>query len=420
MRIIDEFSKYRLTKSGLRYHDCLIVNPGQGHRFELDLHRTQYIFTCRKNDECPRDGLNIYFKEFCEKDFRFSLELCSMVSQINESSRYLLKSLDGIPFRLNHQIVFEAYLEHDDQVMLGHNLIYCRSKNFKEKKSDLVLSEKVVTSNLPILIEGETGTGKTHFAKKIHTEANFIGDFVHVNLASFSPNLIESELFGHEKGAFTGAILAKAGAIEEAQHGTLFLDEIDSLSLELQVKLLLFLDNKMYRRVGGRGQKQSNARLVFASGRDLERMVKEGKFRRDLYFRLRAGEFLKLPALRENKESIVEFCQDFSMRNECSLSSDLLEFYKKCFWPGNFRQLNTHLERKLVRSKTKKLIYEEIDSSLQTESSFMIHQEDWQGNFPLEEFKKHHMRKVLSLCDESVTRAAKMLKVAPQTVRSLA
>ena len=152
--------------------------------------------------------------------------------------------------------------------------------------------------------------GKLH-CKKIHRDSGKVGRFVHLNLSSFSRELVESELFGHTKGAFTGAVLEKMGAIKEAHRGTLFLDEIDSIDLEIQTKLLTFLDHGEYRQVGG-GVQKSSVRMIFSTGREnIKNLVEKGKIRLDFYYRIKNSLVINLPNLRDDKDLLKPHSEDY-------------------------------------------------------------------------------------------------------------
>ena len=155
-----------------------------------------------------------------------------------------------------------------------------------------------------------------------------------------------------------------AGAISEAREGTLFLDEIDSLSVEQQKKLLLFLDSGRYRPVGGSGEKSSNCRFIFSSGQDLSQLLKANKLREDFFYRLTNEFIVVLPSLRECPDQIKEYLDLFCQNNELFLSNDLLRFYLGFSWPGNFRQLKGHLSKKLILSGQRRLVLDELDYSL--------------------------------------------------------
>ena len=192
----------------------------------------------------------------------------------------------------------------------------------------ILKNHKLIRSDLNILIQGETGTGKTRLARRIHDESGSSGDFVHINLSSFSPSLIESELFGYQKGSFTGAIKNKVGALASANFGTLFIDEIDSLPFALQTKLLLFLDDQKFSPVGSRQVLSANTRIIFASGRSLIDLVKRGSMREDFYFRIISGHEIRMRPLRDCPELIDRLINHFSIKNNVSLTIKLKEFYK--------------------------------------------------------------------------------------------
>jgi PAS domain S-box-containing protein len=217
---------------------------------------------------------------------------------------------------------------------------------------------KVAKYESPVLILGESGVGKGRFARLIHDASpRRDGPFIHLNCGAIPENLVESELFGYERGAFTGALTTgKPGQFELAQNGTIFLDEIGELSLSLQVKLLDVLDEKMVRRVGGRTAIAINARLVAATNRDLEAMVRAGKFREDLFFRLNVVP-LTIPPLRERPDEIplmINAFMDSLARKHGSrkrLLPRVLDALARYQYPGNVRELENILERLVILSE---------------------------------------------------------------------
>jgi len=209
-----------------------------------------------------------------------------------------------------------------------------------------------------VLIKGESGTGKDLVANAIH-DATFgdHGPFNAVNCAAIPAELIESELFGYEKGAFTGAFQSKRGIVELSEGGTLFLDEIAELPLGLQPKLLRFLDEKCYRRVGGGSDMRVSLRVIAATNRNIEKMVDSGSFRRDLYFRL-SGFPITLPPLRDRAQDVidlarfmVERCARRYGKKTISLSAELEQLLASYSWPGNIRELQNVLERAVIISE---------------------------------------------------------------------
>jgi DNA-binding NtrC family response regulator len=209
-----------------------------------------------------------------------------------------------------------------------------------------------------VLIRGETGTGKEQVARAIHqaSAAQRPGPFVAVNCGALNENLLESELFGHEKGSYTGADRKRIGRFELANQGTLFLDEIGDVPMSMQIKLLRVLQERRFERVGGTEPIEVDVRIVAATHQDMEKLVKDGKFREDLYYRLNVVR-IDLPPLRDRPEDIPvlvsHFCQKFvrSGQKPPTLSPEALAVLTKCPWPGNVRQLENAIERACVTAR---------------------------------------------------------------------
>jgi two-component system NtrC family response regulator len=214
---------------------------------------------------------------------------------------------------------------------------------------------KVAGSRAPVLILGESGTGKEMAALAIHRRSQVKnGPFVAINCNAIPESLMESELFGHEKGAFTGATAQRKGLIESAAGGTLFLDEIGELPLPIQVKLLRFLQEKTFQRVGGRQEIESDVRIVAATNADLKEGIRAGTFREDLFFRL-AVVVLNLPALRDRGDDVQlvarEFLKRFAVQNsrkELAFSPDAVRALNRHRWPGNIRELQNRVQRAVI------------------------------------------------------------------------
>jgi DNA-binding NtrC family response regulator len=219
----------------------------------------------------------------------------------------------------------------------------------------LSLARRVAQNNSNILILGESGTGKEVFAKYIHSESKSKnGNYVAINCAAIPEHLLESELFGHSKGAFTGAQEKRIGLFEEAQDGTLFLDEIGDLGLSVQAKLLRVLQDRTIRRVGDNESRPVNCRVISATHRDLAKDVNEGKFREDLFFRLNVIP-ITIPPLRERNNDILllaeTFLTKYAKQNNSlarSLSSQTIHHLLHHIWPGNVRELENTIERAVV------------------------------------------------------------------------
>ncbi len=228
--------------------------------------------------------------------------------------------------------------------------------------------KKVAQSKATILIEGESGTGKELIAQAIHQSSpRSHGPFVAVHCAALSETLLESELFGHERGSFTGATERRIGRFESADGGTLFLDEIGEISGSIQVKLLRFLETKSIDRVGGTKTVELDVRLVTATNRNLEQLVREGKFREDLYFRLDVVRFV-MPALRDRQEDIpallAHFIRIFSEENgvpPIEIEPGAMKTLKAYPWPGNIRELRNFCENAVVLRKGGKLSEFDLD-----------------------------------------------------------
>jgi len=213
------------------------------------------------------------------------------------------------------------------------------------------LARKVAATDSTVLLRGESGTGKDLFARAIHfTSPRAAGPWIKVNCGALPEPLLESELFGHERGAFTGAIRQKPGRFEDAQGGTVFLDEIGELPVSLQVKLLQVIEEKAFTRVGGNQQITVDARIITATNRDLEAMVRERQFREDLFFRLNVFP-IRLPALRERAEDIPALAE-FILRKHGAPADKLMPAaaaaLQRYAWPGNVRELEHTLERALI------------------------------------------------------------------------
>ncbi len=227
----------------------------------------------------------------------------------------------------------------------------------------LELAQKVAATDSTVLLRGESGTGKDLFARAIHfTSRRAGGPWVKVNCGALPENLLESELFGHEKGAFTGAVRQKPGRFEDAHKGTIFLDEIGELPPALQVKLLQVIEEKTFTRVGGNQPVRVDARIVAATNRDLEEMVRARGFREDLFFRLNVFP-IALPPLRERAGDVPALVQFFLLRHGASadkVSPEAMAALERYAWPGNVRELENTLERAMILAGTDEIGVEHL------------------------------------------------------------
>ncbi|NRB10937.1 MAG: sigma-54-dependent Fis family transcriptional regulator [Rickettsiaceae bacterium] len=235
-------------------------------------------------------------------------------------------------------------------------------------KEAIKVADKIAKSDANVLITGESGTGKEVFAKYIHNESNRSDHpFVSVNCAAIPENLLESELFGHEKGAFTGALSLRIGKFEESSGGTLLLDEISEMDMRLQAKLLRALQEEEIDRVGGSSPVKVNLRVIATSNRDLQHEIAKGTFREDLYFRLNIIN-IDLPPLRDRPEDVLSlneyFIKKYVESNKIQdkiLSPAALKKMEQYSWPGNVRQLENIIHRSILLSEGTEIMPEDID-----------------------------------------------------------
>jgi two-component system response regulator AtoC len=283
-------------------------------------------------------------------------------------------------------------------------------------------------SRVPVLIRGESGTGKERIAQAIHSlSPRAGGPWVTLNCSALAEGLLESEMFGHEKGAFTDAKTAKRGLLELADGGTLFLDEVGDLALSLQPKLLRALETQSFRRVGGQKELQVDVRFVAATNRDLEAMVKAGSFREDLYYRLNVGS-IDVPPLRARREDILPLARHFlreaarimGMR-EASLDAAVAPLLENYGWPGNARELRNVMERALILSGGAPIRPAHLPKEIAgTPSGGKVAAAPaGEGAIPsLDEVEKHHIRRALEACRGNKTQAARLLGITRLTLRT--
>jgi DNA-binding NtrC family response regulator len=262
---------------------------------------------------------------------------------------------------LRHEI---DYLRHEQDVVYEFDRIIARSPCMKQT---IVTLKKFSRTDSTILMTGETGTGKSFLSGAIHFNSHRQNNpFIKINCANIPESLLESELFGHERGAFTGANKTRAGRLEQGKGGTVFLDEIGEMSLGMQAKMLGVLEEKSFERVGGNKRIHSDVRIIAATNKNPERKVAEGAFREDLYYRLNILR-IHLPPLRERKECIKPLAYHF-LNKACrnvkkkieDFSPEALEVFKSYSWPGNIRQLANTIERAVILEESHRIQIENI------------------------------------------------------------
>ncbi|MFC6095349.1 sigma-54-dependent transcriptional regulator [Flavobacterium qiangtangense] len=331
--------------------------------------------------------------------------------------RDLIVMLDIAKYRFDLEKGTENSFENNDQAMDG---IIGKSQLLKEVIEKIKIVAPTETS---VLILGESGTGKEKVAHSIHEfSSRKSKPIVVVNCAALPHSLIESELFGHEKGSFTGANSLRIGKFEQANEGTIFLDEIGELPLDSQVKLLRVLQEKEIERLGGNKTIKVNVRIVAATNRLLEKEVAEGRFRLDLYYRLNVFP-IELPALKDRKEDISLLANYFlnkystsSRKKVSSISKIALEQLQNYDWPGNIRELEHFIERNVLLAKTSEI--ETLDLPATVSKPFL----EISGPLKsMEEMEKEHIMNALKSCDGKVSGpggAAELLKIQAQTLYS--
>ena len=287
---------------------------------------------------------------FLDDDLTFLGEVANRIALAVENA-IAYKQISELKDQLAHENV---YLESEIRSELHFEDIVGNSEPLRRVLKDI---ETVAPADSTVLIYGETGTGKELIARALHNLSGRKSNaFVKLNCAAIPTGLLESELFGHEKGAFTGAIAQRVGRFELANRGTIFLDEVGEIPLELQPKLLRVLQEREFERLGSARTLRTDARLIAATNRDLKAMVEEQRFRSDLYYRLNVFP-IKVPALRERKEDIPllvrHFVQEFSRRNNRvidTIHSETMEALVGYHWPGNIRELQNVIERAVIIS----------------------------------------------------------------------
>ena len=285
-------------------------------------------------------------------------------------------------------------------------------------KDAIQLAKKVAPTDATVLLLGETGTGKEVFAQAIHQESNrAFHPFVALNCSAFAHDILESELFGHIAGAFTGAIKDKKGLLEEANGGTLFLDEIGEMQLDLQAKLLRVLETAEVMRVGDTKPKKINVRIIAATNRNLKEEIKEGRFREDLFYRLNVFT-IQLPSLKERKEDIMLLAEFFVRLFSFKVNKSPLQLSDECRerllsyeWKGNIRELRNAIERAVILSEGNILTEKELPFEIQ-----YARQSNMLSAFDLGSVEKLHIQRVLNHTGGNKTEAARLLNIGLTTL----
>ena len=287
-------------------------------------------------------------------------------------------------------------------------------------KNTIELAKKVAPTDASVLLLGETGTGKEVFAQAIHYNSKRVGKpFIALNCSAFSKELLESEIFGHKTGAFTGAVKDKKGLIEEASGGTLLLDEIGEMHIDLQAKLLRVLENGEFIKVGDTKTVKVNVRIIAATNRKLEVAIKEGSFREDLFYRLNVFSIM-LPSLNDRKKDIAQLARHFTMifatkmnKKINHIEDSFIQHLEQHNWKGNIRELKNIIERAVILSNDDSLTTEQLPIDLQEQ---IPQKNNHLSAFDLSSVEKLHIQRVLNYTKGNKTETARLLNIGLTTL----
>lgn len=289
----------------------------------------------------------------------------------------------------------------------------------------LALISRVAGNDVTVLITGESGTGKEMVAQAIYqTGPRNNKPFIKLNCAAIPTELLESQMFGHERGAFTGAVSRQEGCFERAHHGVLFLDEVADMSLTTQTKLLRVLQEQEFERIGGKETIKVDVRLLAATNKDLAEEIRRNRFREDLYYRLNVVE-INIPPLRRRMEDLDElvhffldgFKKKYNKPNLC-IKDEAIRVLKGFPWPGNVRELRNVIERAVVLSRSDEITSEDFPEKLRQQSSAPTEFTSEDQILSLEEMERLYVKKVLEFTAGNKLQAARLLNIDPKTLRS--
>ena len=341
----------------------------------------------------------------------------------NGAYDYMLKPFD--PNELG--VLIDKIIRHQDQ---EREMLFLREEHKERTRFESMIGQSkpmqdifdlicdVAPMESTVLITGETGTGKGLAAKAIHSNSpRCNGPFVMVNCGAIPEHLMESELFGHQKGAFTDAKETKKGRLELAHDGTLFLDEVGEINMRMQIDLLRVLEDRVFYRVGGTQPIEADFRVIAATNRDLEKAIKDGRFREDLFYRLNVIS-IKMPFLKQRKEDIPLLAEHFLQRfiqetnkNIDKIDREAMDELMLYDWPGNVRELENAIERAVVVGKERKILAEHLPI-------FCHEPLHAPRNNSLQEVEKAHIRQILTDNDWNISRCAKILEIDRSTLYS--
>ncbi len=407
----------------IHYGSEFWIKTFSGHDMKLKLNRTAFEI---KSGPCNqyKEGIST-IQLYSQEDFHYRMEF---LRPDTDYSKIKFIRIKGAPFKLNGVLCQEAYIQKGDRVSIQFYQLNFEEKMksngdyYTKKIIELGLSLPKIQSQLPIYLLGETGTGKTFWAEKIHHMSGVSGPFVHLNLSAINPSTFESELFGHTKGAFTGAMHDKMGAIYEAKDGTLFLDEINSISKDLQVKLLLAIDNGKIRPVGASKDKKVHFRLITSSNEPLENLVREDRMRKDFYYRIQSGLKMNLPRLNSCQKYFHEVTNLLEEELDIIVTTHLRDTYLTLPWSGNIREYKQYLLKKKI-DNGRRFYFDQNDEDLLKEKwrlgvnelqNFSTHEQVTS----LEDLKRNYIRYMFEKVGKDVKKTSQLLQVSPNTIRT--
>ena len=385
------------------------------------------------------DGVD-FLRVIREMDMDIPIILITAYGSIESAVEAIkIGAYDYLTKPINHEklkIIIKRALEQRRYILenkylrleLQEKYSFCNIVGTSKKMEKVFEMIKTISNTMStVLIQGESGTGKELIARAIHHSCQRKEKpLIEINCSALSEGLLESELFGHEKGAFTGAVSRKKGRLELADGGTLFLDEVGEISPRLQVKLLRVLQEKQFERVGGIEPIKVDFRLITATNNDLKDMLLKGNFRKDLYYRL-SVIMIRLPALRERKEDIPllirHFLQKYSVREGKSIGTvahDAMNILTKYDWPGNVRELENCIERAVVVCNSERIMTRDLPEEIQ-ESSSEKEEKYYIPPTKVEEMDLHRKEKELILealrkTGWNKAKAAKLLNIHRRTI----
>ncbi|MCD6161432.1 MAG: sigma-54-dependent Fis family transcriptional regulator [candidate division Zixibacteria bacterium] len=422
--VVDDELSIRISLGDLLRRDGYRVEAAESGESALEILKAQSFDLLMVDVKMPGiDGLEM-LKRVKENDPDTTVVMMTAYGSVDSAVQamklgaidYVVKPFDPLKIGTLVKQIFRNELMRREHKLLKHQIRVCGSYGPIIGQSSAMLKlfelvEDVASTDSVVLISGESGTGKEVLARTIHEKSpRSKGLFVGINFGAFTESLLESELFGYEKGAFTGATTSKRGLLEIASGGTFFLDEIGNASPKMQIDLLRVLQERKFRRVGGLRDEDVDFRVLAATNRDLEDAIKEGNFRQDLYYRLNVVQIC-IPPLRERRDDIPILAKHFMevlrvhLNKKTSLiSPEAMHYLVTYDWPGNVRELKNAIERALVVGKQKWIMPEDLPLMLQEPSGEPIDES-------LDSQERDYIVRKLKQYEWNISQTAQALKI---------